>query len=241
MFDLNKEKLNLEYRELQVNLKDIFPNLNFENIKKEFMKLKKENPHETVFNVAKELWNYGYVSIMKENGFYEEEFKEFTGHCHQCTPILGLVLKALGFEKVTYLECYRIYESFLRNGILEQVPPEDETDPSKVEEFVKIKRIPYCCLEVFIDGKPYYISPKHIKSKQGKTYALLTISCYEDFIGTFEHQDDKKKSGIYIRPAVPLKNTNNIDFVKRIVWPKQTFSDPGAEYFATYLRMELKE
>ena len=35
MFDLNTEKLNLEYRELQVNLKDIFPNLNFENIKKE--------------------------------------------------------------------------------------------------------------------------------------------------------------------------------------------------------------
>ena len=54
MFELNNEKLNLEYREVQVNLKDIFPNLNFENIKKEFMKLKKDNPHETVFNVAKE-------------------------------------------------------------------------------------------------------------------------------------------------------------------------------------------
>ncbi|HIH26031.1 hypothetical protein J4476_05230 [Candidatus Woesearchaeota archaeon] len=241
MFDLNTEKLNLEYRELQVNLKDIFPNLNFENIKKEFMKYKKDNPHEIVYNVAKELWNYGYISIMKENGFYEEEYKEFTGHCHQCTPIMGIVLKALGFEKVAYLEGYRIYESFLRNGIIEQVPPEDETDPGKVSEFVKIKRIPYCCLEVFIDGKAYYISPKHIKSKQGKTYALLTTSCYEDFTGFFAHQDDNKKSGIYIRPVEPLKNTQNIDFKKRVVWPKQTFSDPGAEYFATYLRMELKE
>jgi len=240
MFNLKNELMNLEYREVEINLKDIFPNLDLEKIKDKFGSLINKNPHETVFNVCKDLWNGGYDSVLREHEFFDKAYSNFTGHCHQCTPILGLVLKALGFEEVSYLECFRIYESFLRNGIIEQFPPEEEPNPDNLKEFCSIKRIPYCCLEVFIDGKPYYVTGKHIKPHKDNAFALLTSSCYIDFIGVFKHQENNSKSGIYLKNVIPPNNPCNIDFTRRIVWMKQTVRDPGPEYFATFLRMKLK-
>ena len=55
---LANELMNHEYRKIEMPLEDIFPKLHKvsrEDIKENFSKLKTNNPHETIFNVATEL------------------------------------------------------------------------------------------------------------------------------------------------------------------------------------------
>ena len=230
---------NFSYREIKVNLEQIFPNLNRKAIEKQFSKFKSQNQHETILNVTTELWNKEYENILDEQGFHDQEYSVFSGHCHQCTPALGLALKSLNF-KVSYLECFRIREHFPQTGLIEQVPPEEESNLETIDEFCSIGRIPYCCLEVIINNKSYYLTGKHLKSIEGKPQALLEPICYSSSDNSiFMHQKDSKKSGIYLETVIPEKNPDNINFSRRIVWMKQTFKDPSPEYFATFLRMEL--
>ncbi|HLC85898.1 MAG TPA: hypothetical protein VJG30_01265 [Candidatus Nanoarchaeia archaeon] len=239
MFNLKKELKDFDYREVEVDFKSLFPNLNISDVSNRFRHLKTDDPHETILAVIKDLWNGGYDYVLGNHGFWDAEYSKFSGHCHQCTPILGLVLSSLGFENVSYLECCRVYEHFIRTGNLEQVPPQEEPNPEMVEEFKKINRIPYCCLELFIEGKPYYISGKHVKPKDGKMLALLTPGCYDDFTGIMHHQDEKNKSGIYLKKVIPHNNPDSKNFYMQVVWNKQTFKDVGPEYFVTFLRMKL--
>ena len=238
--DLKKELLNFQYREISLPLENIFPRLDRREIAREFAHLKKDSAHETVLNVARELWNGGYNKILERSGFYEEHYASFSGHCHQCTPALGVVLQSLGFENVSYLECFRIREHFPKTGLIEQVPPSEEQNNAMKEEFCSIKRIPYCCLEIKIDDEFYYLTGKHVKPKGEETVALLSAVCYRDFVGVFRHQLDPSKSGIYLRTIQPLENPTRTDFSKRVVWTKQTERDSTPEYFATFLRMKLE-
>lgn len=249
--DLEKEFLNITYHELTLNWNDIFPQVNADVVQNEFAHLICENDHDTVFNVAKELWNGGYEWIFKNCGFWDPAFGVFSGHCHQCTPALGLVLHVFGFS-VSYLECHRIRAHVIETGILEQVPPKEETDPAMLKEFCAINRIPYCCLEVIIDNRTFFITGKHLKpetnfpNKTGITTsgknakALLMPVCYSDLTGVFCHQDDSLKSGIYLQQVIPKQNPNNIDWNKQVVWMKQTPKDLSPEFFVTFLRMNFK-
>ncbi len=239
MVDVSQELMDFSYRELSVDMQSIFPRLDIESVRQKFSHLKVNNLHQTAFNVSRELANGGYDWIFDNFGFHEAEYQTFSGHCHQCTPALGLVLKTLGFEKISYLECFRIREHFPQTGILEQVPPTEEPNPAMKDEFCSIGRIPYCCLEVFIDGRPFYITGKHIRQNGENVVALLTTVCYLDALGVFPHQENPLKSGIYLKTITPTSNPMNMDFSKRIVWMKQTSKDPQPEYFATFLRMEL--
>ncbi len=239
MVDLPAELLRFDYRELRVRLEELFPKLNREAVKNQFGHLKKANPHETVLNVARALWNGGYEELLREQGFYDRAYASFSGHCHQCTPELGLVLKVLGFEKVSYLECFRVREHFPETGIIEQVPPEEEPNLEMKAEFCSIRRIPYCCLEVFVNGEPFYLTGKHVKPRGEETVALLTPRCYREFVGVFAHQEDKRKSGVYLQNVLSKANPEEKDFSRQVVWMKQTMKDPAPEYFATFLRMEI--
>lgn len=227
------------FRETSIPVEKLFPTLNKVAVYRATHAWKHTNPHETVFNTAREMWNGGYEKILNENGFWDTKYSSFSGHCHQCTPELGLVLRSLGFENVSYLECYRIREHFPETGKIEMVPPQEEPNPIMKEEFCGIGRIPYCCLEVEIDGEKFYLTGKHLKPEGEKTNALLSPVCYHSMIGVFAHPQDETKSGIYLQPVTPKQNPENIDFAKRIVWKKQTSRDPEPEYFATYLRMKL--
>lgn len=225
---LSEEFLDFAHRKIDVPVKQLFPNLNLEKIRQQFWRFNVKNFHQTVYAVARELWNGHYGAILSEHGFWDSTYAKFSGHCHQCTPVLGLVLHALGFD-VSYLECFRIREHFLQTGRIEQVPPSEEPNPAMKEEFCSIKRIPYCCLEVMIDGQPYYMTSKHLKPQGECAVALLTPVCYRDFVGVFHHQDNPSKSGIYLQPI--SRNP--------VVWMKQTAKDPSPELFATFLRIKL--
>ncbi len=233
--------MRFDFREIIVSLKDIFPKLDIKDIKEEFYFDEEAGAHQKIFDITRTLWDGGYKLIFDMYGFYNDKYNSFTGHCHQVTPALGAVLKANGFDDVSYLECYRIRNHFQKTGIVEMVPPAEEIDSGVRDEFCRIKRIPYCCLEVIIDGEPYHLSGKHIKPTENGAKALLSPVCYRDFAGVFAHQDDDTKSGIYLRTVKPLRNPGEIDFSKHIVWMKQTKKDTAPELFATYLRMKLVE
>lgn len=239
MVELAQELKSFTYREMEVPLSDIFPNVDIVELRDQFAHYKDADPHRTVYNVARALWYPGgYLEVIKACGFWDAKYPEFTGNAHQCTPILGAVLKALGFE-VSFLEGFKIRNHFFNTGSIDQVPPSEEQNPNNKAEFVSLRRIPYCCLEVEIKGKMYYVSPKHIKPDGEGSRALLTPSCYQDFIGVFRHQNDATKSGIYLQPIIPKYNLEKANYKRRIVWAKQTINDSEIELFATYLRMQL--
>lgn len=227
--DLHKELMNFNYRKADVPVSVLFPNIDLSKVKSDFSYLKSDNPHETVFRVSRELWNGGYDKFMADYGFWDAVYKDFSGHCHQCSPVLGVVLKALDFD-VSFLECYRIRTSYLQDGKIVQVPPSEEPNPEVREEFCGINRIPYCCLEVLIEGEPYYVTGKHLKPKEDGAVSLLSPVCYRDFVGVFKHQSDQSKSGIYLQP---------VSDGERVVWMKQTERDPEPELFAAFFRMRL--
>ncbi len=237
MVALQNELLNFSYRELELPVQELFPRLDLQAMKDTFAYLREADPHATIYAVARALWNGGYTSLLHEYGFWDTHFQSFSGHCHQCTPALGAVLKVLGFE-VSYLECFRIREHFTITGIIEQVPPAEEQSALK-SEFLRIKRIPYCILEVMIKGVPYYITGKHVKPYGNGALALLTPECYQEFVGVFRHQDDASKSGIYVQSIMPKNNLAKANFSRRIVWAKQTYKDEKPELFCTFLRMKL--
>ena len=240
--DISKEKLNLKQRTINIDLKDLFPNLDINKLNLNINKEEK-NEHKKVLEIARELANnnQGYISTLKNHGFYSED-KEYQNHCQQSTCALALNLKLLGdLDKIAYLECYRIKEHFPETGIIEQVDAKEEPDPNMRNEFIEIGRIPYCCLEITINNKKYYISGKHLKVINNEVVSALSPQCYEDFKEGFQHQQDKNKSGIYLKIIKPKNNPQNIDFNTYPVWTKQVpGKDLNPEYFSTYLRMELK-
>jgi len=236
---LQDDLLNLSFRERPTDFSEIFPRLNRHNVGKLVAEHFTTDRHKAVFEVARALWSGGYDTILHEQRFHQESYKEFSGHCHQCTPALGLALHALGFPRLAYLECYRIREHFPETGIIEQVPPDEELNPDVRKEFCDIGRIPYCCLEIFVEGKPFYLTGKHLRPHGDGARALLRPQCYQDIIGVFPHQDDPTKSGVYLQPVIPAQNPKGIDFTRQVVWMKQTESDPAPEFFATFLRMPL--
>lgn len=237
MVDLSRELFNFNYREIDVQLQEIFPKLDLSAVSNTYGYLKESDPHATIYAVARALWNHGYRTFLQEYGFWDVNYQEFSGHAHQCIPVMGAVLKSLGFE-VSFLECQRIRNHFLTTGIIEPVPVQEEQGPGK-QEFLKLKRIPYSCLEVIIKGVPYYISPKHLKPVGDVSMALLTPECYHSFLGVFRHQDDASKSGIYLQQIIPKNNLAKANFNRRIVWMKQTLDDEHSELFCTFLRMRL--
>ncbi len=234
--DLGRELLNFSYREKKTAWKDIFPNVKMKEVQDDFAALNTGTVHETILNTASQLWDGGYDAFLAKYGFFEKEYSAFSGHCHQCTPILGAVLHSFGMD-VAYLECMRVREHVSQTGKVEQVPPQEEPDPARLEEFCSIGRIPYCCLEIQVNGMPYYVTGKHIKPEAGKPVALLSPKCYVPFVGVFRHQHDTAKSGMYLQQVMPKKNPDGIDFTKQVIWTKQTMKDPAPEYFATFLRM----
>lgn len=236
--ELRKELTNLTYREIDVSLESLFPRLNRQNAEIIARQYDGGNKHQTVLNLASGLLDGGYGLILDKNGFWDEQYPTFSGHCHQITPVLGLMLKSLDFD-VSYLECFRVRDHFMQTGRVEQVPPIEESNEKTRDEFCGIGRIPYCCLEVVIDGQPFYISGKHIKVDESKNVeALLTPECYREFVGVFPHQRDNSKSGIYLRTLTPKGNPDDVDFSSEVVWMKQT-REPSPELFKAFLRMKL--
>lgn len=213
---------NFNYRREVVNPKEIFPHFNVKDFKRRFGKKSFSDPHQTILETALELWEGGYDDILKRYGFHDSH-KKFSGHCHQITPALGLVLLARGF-KASYLECYMV-----NRETLQKIPPEQEPNPETREEFCSIGRIPYCCLEVEVAGEKLYLSGKHIKKVNGKPQALLTYKCYRPMIGVFPHQDAPFKSGIYLKPVQE----------EPLLWKKKKKDEPQPEYFLAFAHMTL--
>ena len=172
-----QEKLNLAQRTIEVELVEIFPNLDREEVHTQFSHLRFNGYHHlTAAAVARELSRGGYEKLIQSQGFYDPDKNQYTGHCHQSTPMLGLVLIALGFTNVAYLEGFRIRDNFSQTGIIEMIPPQEEQDQSNRLEFIKIGRIPYCCLEIDIGGVKKYISAKHVQAIEGSvSYTHLTL------------------------------------------------------------------
>lgn len=214
---------DFKYRKEKIAIKEIFPEFDLEKLKKEFSYEIRSNPHQTILDIALDLWNGGYDFILDNFSFHDKKFQKFTGHCHQITPALGAVLASLGF-KTAYLEAYRL-DPFTE----EMMDPNLEESEMK-EEFCSIGRIPYCCLEVEIDGKKYFISGKHIKRVDGEIKVLLTPTCYQDFEGVLAHPKDQSKSGIYLDTVV----------AEPFTWRKQTAYEKQVEFFKTYAHMQLQ-
>lgn len=214
---------NFKYRKEKVKAKEIFHKFNLEKLKSEFKYEVNGDPHQAILNITLDLWNGGYDFILDNFGFHDKKYSSFSGHCHQITPALGVVLATLGF-KVAYLEAYRL-DPFSE----EMMDPKEEQSDMK-EEFCSIGRIPYCCLEVEIEGEKFYISGKHIKREDGEIKALLTATCYRDFIGVFAHPKDLDKSGIYLETVVKEPFT----------WRKQTAYDKEVEFFKTFAYMQIE-
>jgi hypothetical protein len=232
---LKEELKNFSYREMQISPAELFPHVDLEQLKREFQHFVRNDPHATIFTIAKELWHGGYDRIMKECGFWDEKCEKFDGACHQCTPVLGLVLHSLGFQ-VAYLECMRIHEEpYFNLGHVERVDP---LMVNEREEFIELGRVPYCILEVTIDDVPYYLTGKHLKPEGDHAVALLKPVCYRPFVGVFHHQDDPSRSGIYIKNILPEMHITTV-LARRVVWMKQTYKDPAPELFATFLRMDF--
>ena len=238
MLDLKKEMSVFNYREFEVPLAMLFPKLNLETIRMRFQHLKQANPHETIYLISRALSEGGYEFLIEEQGFWDSAFAKFTGHANQCVPILGLVLTALGFE-CSFLDCYQVNDHIAKTGMIDQTMPSAEKDLKKKMEWMKIKRIPYCILEVNIKNQLFYISGKHLSAQGDHVHALLKPNCYINFTGVFRHQDDSNKSGIYIAPIIPQHNLQKANFQKQILWAKQTYNDEHPEYFLTFLRMKL--
>lgn len=215
---------NFEYRRERVKASEIFPKIDVSDLRKKYPKKDLSNPHQVIFDTCLEMWDGGYDYILNNYGFHEKGFEKFSGHCHQITPALGIVLLSLGFPKVGYLECFRVDPK-----TLEKVPPEEEPNPEMREEFCSIGRIPYCCLEIEINGELFYTTGKHLKRVEGKPTALLTPVCYREMVGIFAHQDDSSKSGVYLE--IVQKDP--------VVWRKQTPRDPEPEFFKTFVHMDL--
>jgi|SRR3989344_317698 len=228
-----------DYREETVSLKEIFPGLidiNSNNFYQNFRERSNfDDRHAEILNNTKQLWNYGYKQILDRFGFHEPGYEKFAEHCHQITPALGAVLLVNGFN-VAYLEAYRADPA---TG--EKIDPKEEKSEMR-EEFCGIGRIPYCCLEVDINGEKYYISGKHLKEINGATKALLTPDCYRDMVGVFPHQNDPSKSGIYLAQTMDFPGVEN---GKPFVWKKQKMNmrtgkpaEPE-EFFKTFAHMRL--
>jgi len=237
MFDFQREFMNFNYRELEVSLKDLFPKIDMKAVQDTFQYLKETDLHSTLYSVSRALWNGGYSSFLNDYGFWDEKNSTFTGKDFQCTPILGAVLSALGFE-VSYLEGFRIREHFMITGIIDQMTASESQSELK-QEFIRSRRIPSCILEVNIKGTQYYISGEQMKPVGNGTLALLMPECYQEFTGVFRHQDDASKSGIYVKGIIPKNNLAKANFSRRIVWMKQTSTDKDYELFCTFLRMKL--
>lgn len=234
-----QEKLrDFEYEEETLDLKEIFPDLNKTDLNKRYhYRGVYRLPHVLLEDLTLKLWEpNGYQEIIRRYGFHDQ-YKKFEGHCHQITPALGMVLKATGFAHVAYLEGFRVDP-----GTGEKVPPEEEKSEMR-EEFCGIGRIPYCCLEVGINGEIFYLSGKHLKQSGDHPVALLTPDCYRNVVpGSIPHQANRKKSVIYLALVADFPG---VEEGKPFVWMKQkldlTTNKPAEskEYFRTYKKFIL--
>jgi|SRR3989344_24409 len=225
------------YREETVPLKEIFPEMDVDDFKSTFKYRTVINDHLEIFDTAVRLWKAGYPYILGRYGFHDSDYKKFSGHCHQITPMLGAVLLAKGFEEVVYLEAYLADP---KTG--EKVDPKEEKTDMR-QEFCAIDRIPYCALLVITKDGKVVISGKHIKEEKGKMLALLTPSCYQEFdFGVFAHQNDSSRSGIYLAQIMDFPGVEN---GKPFVWKKQKMNlktgqpDEPEEFFKTFAHMKL--
>lgn len=230
---LSKRLKKFTYRKETIRAGEIFPKFDIKKLQEYVVSgelvgvNQRNNPHQLILDTCLNLWDGGYSWFLDKFGFYQKSYGSFSGHCHQITPILGMVLKTLGFTKVAYLECYRVDPETLK-----KIDPKDEPNKEKRQEFTSIKRIPYCCLEVEVEGQKFYLTGKHIKKVGGVPTALLTPVCYREVVGILPHQADPSKSGIYLETKRSDKG--------EVIWKKQTNQDPKPEYFKTYLYLTLE-
>lgn len=208
------------YMERELPLRRYFPRYTQSAFLAAFGKgrtVRERNPHERLLVTAQELAEGGYERLLAEFGFHDK-YKTFSGHCHQMTPALGAVLLARGFRKTYHLECAR-----MDNDTWEFIHPRHEEDPGKRPEFCRIGYIPYCALEVWINGKPYFLSPKHLGFERGEPAPRLAATSYKR-LGKGEvvgHPDDASQSGIYfpklhgnVWAAVPFPMKHSFRWVK---------------------------
>ncbi|HLD04928.1 MAG TPA: hypothetical protein VJG90_04375 [Candidatus Nanoarchaeia archaeon] len=227
--------MNFYYRTETMPFRELFHRFDPEDARCHFSHLAADNPHQTVLNVIRHMWEGGYDYVLDTYGFWDTHHVAFSGHCHQMTPVLAIPLVALGFKDVAYLECYRISkEKFEQKELVEKIDPREEPNPDMRDEFCSIGRIPYCCLELRIGDHLYYLSGKHVKLDGDVLKPILTPDCHAEFTGVLRHPQDSTKSGIYLRTTPPKGQPD------RVIWYKQGPKDIEAELFATFLRMKLE-
>lgn len=223
MFDLR----NFEYRREKVDVKEVFPNFkkqDFNRFLERCFPQRNISKSTRILEVTLGMKNGGYEYFLKNYGFWDEKYPIFSGHCHQITPILALVLSGLDFH-ASYLECLRVDPETLK-----PIPPENENSDMK-DEFCRLERIPYCCLEVNVYDEIRYISGKHIDWINGRFISLLTPQCHRDVIGLIRHQADSTKSGMYLK----------IVQKEPFIWCKQVCGkDHEPEFFMTFAHMKLE-
>mgnify|MGYP001601084699 FL=1 len=222
-FDLR----NFEYRREKVDVKEVFPNFKkqdfIEFIERHFPP-KNVSKNTRILQVAMGMKNGGYEYFLKNYGFWDDKYSAFSGHCHQITPILALVLSSLDFH-ASYLECRRVDPDTLK-----PIPPENENSEMK-DEFCRLGRIPYCCLEVTVYGEVRYISGKHIDWINSEPKSLLTPECHRDATDLIRHQKEPTKSGMYLKVIQK----------EPFIWRKQVINkDSEPEFFMTFAHMKLE-
>lgn len=239
--NLDQELRDFEYRQIDLSPKDILPKFDLDEFRKIIgpdLKGVKRNPHLVVLDTTLKLWMEGYDQIIDKFGFWEKGFDQFSGHCHQISPVLGLALLVKGFDEITYREGYRMD---LLTG--NKFDPNLEPNPQMREEFCGIGRIPYCHTGVVIGDKEYIFSGKHLKSESGRAQPLLTPVCYQQMEGVFIHPFDITKSGIYLEKK--FEGDKILSPNREIIWMKQKVNQDGsaaepAEFFKTFLDIRLR-
>ena len=237
---------DLTVRAVDVPLSLLFPRLDIEDVKRRFPISEAAEPDEAIAHALHLLWKNkgeGFTELLQAYGFHEAENSTcYTGHCHVATPSLGLVLAANGFENVAFLECFRIRPGpYFSDDRCVMVPPGEEPDAAKRDEFIRIGRIPYCCLEIEIGrqeggravSQKRHVSAKHTRpgEKEG-LISLLDPRCHLSEPGAFPHPGDPSVSALYLTALIGAD--------KRVVWPKKGPEDDTSELFAEYLRMNLR-
>lgn len=265
--DIRKEISNIvpasayRYREVSVPLDALFPRFDpsafGESIVRSDIKQAigdSGSPHELIGSVTEYLAKKngkGYQQILEAFGFWDEDFgSDLVNHCHFRTPALGLVLASLnetmlrsekdtGISDVFYHECLRVSSAVERTGAIIPIDPNGrDADPVERQRFGSLGRIPFCVLEVTINDRPYFMSPKHV-GENGQ--ALLVPWSYKlaeegEF---FVHQDDSTKSDIYLKHVFPADAVADAPARTRFTWRKET-PNKSAEFFSSYLRMKLE-
>lgn len=233
-----EELLDFNYREETIPIVDVFPRFNNADFRQRTRggnyDHRHASPHRIILDLSADMWKGGYEYFLDEYGFYDAKYLKFSGHCHQMSPIMAVALTQLGFENVSYLECFRVDPE---TG--EKVDPKEEQSEMR-DEFCDINRIPYCGVSVDIDGQSFFFSPKHVKPVGHTAMSLLAPACHREKVGVLPHQLDRTKSGIYLAQVIDKPWVEN---GSPFVWTKQkvnvTTGQPlePAELFCGYYKI----